>query len=114
MLALRGAKPHDKFLRVHVFCLSIIFILLAQAPRALSQERPGVAALDSPPQEHVSQGRIATLADLLTEAEKNNPQIQAARQSWQAAKQVPSQVSTLPDPQFTVQSFSVGSPKPFP
>jgi outer membrane protein TolC len=53
------------------------------------------------------------LADLLTEAEQNNPQIQAARQAWQAAKQVPSQVSTRPDPQFTVQQVNVGSPRPF-
>ena len=49
----------------------------------------------------------------MTEAEQNNPQIQAARQGWQAAKQIPSQVSTLPDPQFTVQQVNVGSPRPF-
>ena len=54
-----------------------------------------------------------SLADLLAEAEKNNPQIEAARQNWQAAKQVPTQVSTLPDPQFTLQHLSVGSPRPF-
>src|SRR5581483_11794223 len=35
------------------------------------------------------------------------------RRAWQAATQVPSQVSTLPDPQVTVQHFSVGSPRPF-
>jgi len=56
---------------------------------------------------------LTPLAELLREAEQNNPQIQAARQSWQAAKQVPTQVSTLPDPQFTLQHFSVGSPRPF-
>jgi outer membrane protein TolC len=50
---------------------------------------------------------------LLDEAEKNNPQIEVARQSWQAAKQVPTQVSTRPDPQFTLQHLSVGSPRPF-
>jgi len=53
------------------------------------------------------------LADLLQEAEQNNPQIQAARQGWQAAKQIPSQVSTLPDPQFNLQQVNVGSPRPF-
>lgn len=37
----------------------------------------------------------------------------AARREWQAATQVPSQVSTLPDPQITVQQFAVGSPRPF-
>jgi hypothetical protein len=37
---------------------------------------------------------ITPLSELLAEAEKNNPQIEAARQGWQAAKQVPTQVST--------------------
>ena len=58
-------------------------------------------------------GAVTQLAELLEEAEKDNPQIEAARQSWQAAKQVPTQVSTLPDPQFTLQHLSVGSPRPF-
>ena len=53
------------------------------------------------------------LTDLLVEAEQNNPQIQAARLGWDAAKQVPSQVSTLPDPEVMVQQMSVGSPRPF-
>jgi len=56
---------------------------------------------------------VTPLTELLEEAEKYNPQIEAARQGWQAAKQVPTQVSTLPDPQFTLQHFSVGSPRPF-
>src|SRR5713101_406666 len=56
---------------------------------------------------------VTPLAELLREAEQNNPQIESARQSWQAAKQVPTQVSTLPDPQFTLQHLSVGSPRPF-
>src|SRR5882762_6535882 len=58
-------------------------------------------------------GTVTPLSDLLAEAEKNNPQIEAARQGWQAAKQVPTQVSTLPDPQFNLQHVSVGSPRPF-
>src|SRR5437899_755024 len=63
----------------------------------------------APQHQHV----VTPLADLLQEAEKNNPQIEAARQGWQAAKQVPTQVSTLPDPQFNLQHVSVGSPRPF-
>jgi outer membrane protein, heavy metal efflux system len=58
-------------------------------------------------------GTVTALSELLVEAEKNNPQIEVARQRWQAAKQVPTQVSTLPDPQFTLQHVSVGSPHPF-
>ena len=53
------------------------------------------------------------LTDLLTEAEKNNPQIQAARHGWQSAKQIPTQVATLPDPQVVLQQTNVGSPRPF-
>ena len=52
------------------------------------------------------------LSAVLDEASRNNPDIIAARRGWQAATQVPTQVSTLPDPQVTVQSFSVGSPRP--
>jgi len=71
----------------------------------------GIAFAQEPASSHTE---VATsLADLLAEAEKNNPQIEAARHGWEAAKQVPTQVSTLPDPQFTIQHFSVGSPRPF-
>ena len=60
-----------------------------------------------------SAGQPATLVDLLTEADKNNPQIQAARHGWQSAKQIPTQVATLPDPQVVLQQMNVGSPRPF-
>ena len=85
--------------------------------------RPGLCAIvlslvlarGAVAQESVSShaGAVTPLSKLLDEAEKNNPQIEAARQGWQAAKQVPTQVSTLPDPQFTLQHLSVGSPRPF-
>ena len=58
-------------------------------------------------------GTPAPLAPLIAEAEANNTQISAADHSWKAATHVAQQMTTLPDPQFTVQSFSVGSPKPF-
>jgi cobalt-zinc-cadmium efflux system outer membrane protein len=66
-------------------------------------------------QEPTSSHAVAAtpLSELLAEAEKNNPQMEAARHGWEAAKQAPTQVSTLPDPQFTLQHFSVGSPRPF-
>jgi cobalt-zinc-cadmium efflux system outer membrane protein len=64
-------------------------------------------------QETPSPDRVEKLANLLTEAEKNNPQIQAARQSVEAARQVQPQVATLPDPQVMLQHVSVGSPRPF-
>jgi cobalt-zinc-cadmium efflux system outer membrane protein len=53
------------------------------------------------------------LSQLLAEAEANNPQISAADRSARAARQMAPQVTTLPDPKFTYQQLSVGSPKPF-
>src|ERR1700688_1037270 len=58
-------------------------------------------------------GMPTPLATLISEAQANNSQLSAADHAWKAAQHVALQVTTLPDPQFTVQSFSVGSPKPF-
>jgi len=58
-------------------------------------------------------GTPTPLSQLLAEAEGNNPQISAADHGARAARQVTPQVTTLPDPKFTYQQFSVGSPKPF-
>ncbi|HET6931502.1 MAG TPA: TolC family protein, partial [Candidatus Acidoferrum sp.] len=76
-----------------------VSLLAFGAPRICAQE--------------VSAGELAQLVDLLTEAGKNNAQIQAARYGWQSAKQIPSQVATLPDPQVVLQQTNVGSPRPF-
>jgi len=53
------------------------------------------------------------LSQLLAEAQTNNPQLSAADHEARAARQVAPQATTLPDPKFTYQQFSVGSPKPF-
>jgi cobalt-zinc-cadmium efflux system outer membrane protein len=58
-------------------------------------------------------GMPTSLATLISEAQSSNTQLSAAEHAWKAATHVAQQVMTLPDPQFTVQSFSVGSPKPF-
>jgi outer membrane protein TolC len=54
-----------------------------------------------------------SLSQLLAEAEANNPEVSAADHGARAARQMVPQVTTLPDPKFTYQQFSVGSPKPF-
>jgi outer membrane protein, heavy metal efflux system len=64
-------------------------------------------------QQENQSGVTVPLAQLIEEAERNNPEILAAQHAWRAATQMPSQVSTLPDPQITVQQFAVGSPRPF-
>jgi outer membrane protein, heavy metal efflux system len=58
-------------------------------------------------------GMPTPLAALISEAQSNNTQLSAADHAWKAATHISQQVMTLPDPQFTVQSYSVGSPKPF-
>jgi len=58
-------------------------------------------------------GHAASLSELMEEARRNNPDILAARRAWQAVAQVPTQVTTLPDPTVSVQHLSVGSPMPF-
>jgi outer membrane protein TolC len=57
--------------------------------------------------------KATPLSELLSEAERNNPQIQAARLGTQAAKEMPAQVTALPDPTFQLQQVNVGSPRPF-
>lgn len=91
-----------RFYRAGVFVATVFLFVPVLCGKAFAQETPA---------EH--QGAPTGLSDLLAEAERNNPQIETARQNWQAAKQVPTQVSTLPDPQFTLQHLSVGSPRPF-
>ncbi|HXN23821.1 MAG TPA: TolC family protein [Candidatus Dormibacteraeota bacterium] len=114
MSALRGETPQNEFFVVHILCFSALLGFFAQAPGAVGREQTGGSVqVASPRQEHVQAGTVTSLQDLLTEAEQNSPQIQAARQGWKAAQQVPTQVSTLPDPQFLFQQVNVGSPRPF-
>src|ERR1700676_493668 len=114
MSALRGDTPQNEFLVGLFLCFTVLLVLLEYSPQAFGQEQnSGSVQITSPPQEHAHSGEVASLQELLSEAEQNNPQIQPAREGWQAAKQIPSQVSTLPDPQFTVQQVNVGSPRPF-
>ena len=93
-------------------CIVGVYFAGAVTTSAQDQTDARVQATSTPP-EHTQVEPVSSLQDLLDEAERNNPQIAAARQGWQAAKQVPSQVSALPDPQFEVQQVNVGSPRPF-
>jgi len=81
----------------------VILLSLVLGAHAFAQESPT---------SHTA--AITPLSELLEEAEKNNPQIEAARQGWEAAKQVPTQVSTLPDPQFNLQHVRSAAHAPLP
>jgi cobalt-zinc-cadmium efflux system outer membrane protein len=71
-----------------------------------------VAAFGLPACAQEMTGTPTPLATLISEAQSNNSQIAAADHAWKAATHVAQQATTLPDPQLTVQSFGVGSPKP--
>lgn len=113
MSVLRGTSQRSPFAG-RIFFLGLIGAVFFLSPPLSAQEPPAKpAGIEPSAEEHVHHEALSSLQKLLTEAEQNNPQIRAARQAWEAAKQVPSQVSTLPDPQFMVQQVNVGSPRPF-
>jgi len=84
---------------MNVVSLSTATLVLATALSAFGQ----TAVVSTP----------TPLSQLLAEAVENNPQVSAANHGAQAARQMVPQVTTLPDPKFTYQQLSVGSPKPF-
>jgi outer membrane protein TolC len=113
MSASRGEKPQVGVFLWITLWLAVILVFSATTSVAFGQDQSSEAVRSIPPQEEHAHQAVTPLRDLLNEAELNNPQIAAAKQGWEGAKQVPSQVSTLPDPQFTVQQVNVGSPRPF-
>jgi outer membrane protein, heavy metal efflux system len=89
-----------------------VAVLLVAAWCSISTLARAVQAEEQPTQSTPAKAPTP-LSQLVKEAEQNNPQILAARQEWQAATQVPSQVSTLPDPELMVEHMSAGTPLPF-
>ncbi len=51
--------------------------------------------------------------ELVAEALRHNPEILAAQKRYEAARQRPTQESTLPDPMLSLGYQSTGSPRPF-
>src|SRR4029077_14064965 len=74
------------------------------SPQRRPSESPGMA-------DHA--GIPTSLRELIEEAEQKNPQIAASFHAWQASRNVPKQVSALPETQLSVQQFGVGSPRLF-
>ena len=93
---------------------ALAFALVLAAFPAAGQEATANLWMNTPsPQTERQPAATTPLAMLVKEAQENNPRVLAARRAWQAAAQVPSQVSTLPDPQVMVQDVSAGTPIPF-
>jgi len=60
-----------------------------------------------------AQGTPTPLQSLIAEARQNNAEIKAAEGAVQTSTYRPRQASALPDTEVMVQSFTVGSPRPF-
>src|SRR6201982_2344773 len=84
--------------------MNVVSLLTASLVLAIASSALGQTAAASPP---------TPVSQLLAEAEANNPQISPAVHQAKAARQMAPQVTTWPDPKFTYQHLSVGSPKPF-
>ena len=100
-----------KHLAREMFFLCVLVCVSAYASKAASQESelaPGLASARS--------AAVATpgpLQSLVDEALSRSPIVLAARSHWQAQTKVPIQAATIPDPQVSLQHFTVGSPQPF-
>src|SRR3974390_255872 len=78
----------------------------ALKPRILVALALAGSAVAQTPEARVS------LRDLTTEAMKNNPEIVAAQKSSEAARQRPTQESSLPDPMVSLGYANAGYPYP--
>ena len=104
-------------LRLTVLALVVLFVSgvppkLFAAPRAMPDQEQEPGAQTQSQTEHEA-GVPTPLAALVDEAKKNDPAILTAERAAKAATFVAPQMSTRPDLQFTLQQFSVGSPRPF-
>ena len=96
-------------MKIHVAAWGSRFLTLALAVQVFSHARVAAQEAVSVPKN----SEAAALRDLLKEAEQHNPAIQAATYGYRAARNGPQSAGALPDTHVQVQSFSVGSPKPF-
>src|SRR6266566_5111400 len=90
---------------------TMVLAVNGTAQQARNWQQPG--STPESPGTAERKGTPTSLRELVQEAEQKNPQITASYHGWQAARNVPKQVSAFPETQVSVQQFSVGSPRPF-
>ena len=101
----RGPAP-----RLTAACTALAATALAMLlVSATASAAPTGVASAPPPRSDAANHQLDAL---VAEAMAHSPLIAAANARWAAANKVPSQVGTLPDPQVTMQEFTVGGPKP--
>src|SRR5467141_814701 len=100
--------------RISFITAALLVGTLALAYNAGAQEAPS-SQRPVPESPAMAEHNAAptSLRELTQEAEQKNPQIAASFHAWQASRNVPKQVSALPETQLSVQQFSVGNPRPF-
>ena len=113
---INSGRAHTFAASPRAFCgfllMSTLGISTLRAQQEAQPQLPSASIQTEVAHEHSAAPRTP-LRDLVQEAERNNPQIAALLHAWQAATNVPRQVSALPETQVTLQQFSVGSPRPF-
>src|SRR6266852_2500570 len=103
-------------IRISLISAALLIGTLLPAVNGTAQQTGNSQPPSSTPESHGTAERKGTptsLRELVQEAEQKNPQIAASYHGWQAARNVPKQVSAFPETQVSVQQFSVGSPRPF-
>src|SRR6202048_4142401 len=100
--------------RISLITVALFVGTLALTGNADAQETPSLQRqVPESPAMAEHNAAPTSLRELTQEAEQKNPQIAASFHAWQASRNVPKQVSALPEIQLSVQQFSVGSPRPF-
>jgi len=112
MRLLEHCRPFVRFLGG----LSVLAIVATASAHAATEDAPS-RGLESPsratPQSLALRVPQADrLEALVAEAMRDSPMVVAAGRRWEAMTRVPIQVATLPDPQVTLQEFTVGGPAP--
>lgn len=94
---------------VFVFLVLIVLPSVFAAPQIVQErgQSPKVIAAQR------QTGNPTPLAMLIEEAKENDPAIRVAVSAARALMFAGPQMASRPDPQFTLQQFSVGSPRPF-
>jgi cobalt-zinc-cadmium efflux system outer membrane protein len=106
---LEFVKPSASIRRIaarNLIAVLIAVTILLGIPLSGSAQDVGAQSTDTP-------ARSDRLRALVDEALARSPIVLAAQSHWRAQTKVPIQAATLPDPQVSLQHFTVGSPQPF-
>jgi cobalt-zinc-cadmium efflux system outer membrane protein len=107
-------KPHTSICSVTARTLiAVLFVIaVATVTRSYGYAEAALAAEQNVGDTETPVVGPDPLRMLVDEALSHSPIVLSARSHWQAQTKVPIQLATLPDPQVSLQHFTVGSPQP--